>query len=120
MPKLLIVDDEHDILEFGRRFFRRRGVEVETSPSGEDALEKIPVFQPDLVLLDVTMEKLSGVDVLKWLREQRNDVAVIMVTGVEEEATINECNSWGVKGYIHKPLVLEELEKIVLSELGLK
>ena len=52
------------------------------------------------------------------IRGDKNDVKVIMVTGVEEEAIINEANSWGIRGYIHKPLVLEELEKIVIGELG--
>ncbi len=46
-----------------------------------------------------------------------NDVKVIMVTGIENEESVNEANSWGVRGYIHKPLVLDELEKIVLAEL---
>ena len=73
--------------------------------------------QPDLILLDVTMGGISGVETLRKLREDKNDVKVIMVTGIDDEKTVNEANSWGVKGYIHKPLVLDELEKIVLSEL---
>lgn len=118
MAKLLIVDDEQDIREFAKRFFTKRGIVVETAESGEDALGVVRIFQPDLILLDITMEGISGLDVLRQLRASGNDVSVIMVTGIEDGATINEANSWGIKGYIHKPLVLDELEKIVMTELN--
>jgi response regulator of citrate/malate metabolism len=63
------------------------------------------------------MEEISGIEVLKKLREGNNSVKVIMVTGAEDLETVNQANRFGVKGYVHKPLVLEELEKIVLAEL---
>ena len=118
MPKLLIVDDEVDIREFAKRFFTKRGIDVTTASNGEEALSSIDQNKPDLVLLDITMEKMSGIDALKKLREKNNFVKVIMVTGIEDEETVKEANGYGVKGYVHKPLVLDELEKIVLVELG--
>ena len=117
MPKLLIVDDEVDVREFAKSFFRKRGIEVHTASGGGDALKLIEEIKPDLVLLDVRMEEMTGVEVLRKLRENKNDIKVIMVTGVEDEEIINEANSWGVRGYVHKPLVLDELEKIVMAEL---
>jgi two-component system OmpR family response regulator len=117
MAKLLIVDDETDVREFARNFFQKRKIEVKTAENGQDALSEIDVFKPDLVLLDITMEGMSGLEVLKALRTAGNDIKVIMVTGIEEERIVTEANSWGIKGYVHKPLVLEELEKIVMSEL---
>ena len=117
MSKLLIVDDEEDIREFAKRFFKKRGVEVDSASGGNEALQKVATFKPDLILLDITMEDMTGVEVLKTLRSQENDVKVIMVTGVEDPEIINETNSWGIRGYIHKPLVLDELEKIVMAEL---
>jgi len=118
MAKLLIVDDEADIRDFAKSFFEKRNIDVITASGGTEALGIIEKEKPDLVLLDIHMEEMSGVEVLKKLRENKNDIKVIMVTGVEEEAIVNEANSWGIKGYIHKPLVLEELEKIVIGELG--
>lgn len=118
MPKLLIVDDESDIREFAKSFFKKRNIEVFTASGGREALQIIEAQSPDLVLLDVRMEGMTGVEVLKRLRANKNDVKVIMVTGVEDEEVINEANSWGIKGYVHKPLVLEELEKIVMRELA--
>jgi DNA-binding response OmpR family regulator len=118
MSKLLIVDDEVDIREFAKRFFQKRGIEVLTASGGKEALSMINAHKPNLVLLDVTMDDISGVEVLKTLRAANNDIKVIMVTGAVEEEIVNEANSWGIKGYIHKPLVLEELERIVMAELN--
>ena len=117
MPKLLIVDDEIDIREFARNFFKKRGINVFTASGGSDALEIIENESPDLVLLDVRMEEITGVELLRNIREKGNTVKVIMVSGVEDEAVIDEANSLGILGFIHKPLVLDELEKIVLKEL---
>lgn len=118
MSKLLIVDDEVDIREFAKSFFKKRDINVFTASGGQEALEIIAVQRPDLVLLDVRMEQMTGVDVLKQLRQFDQTTKVIMVSGVEDEDVINEAKSLGVVGYIHKPLVLEELEKIVIGELG--
>lgn len=117
MPKLLIVDDEVDIREFAKNFFKKRNIEVLTATGGKEALKMIDQEKPDLVLLDVRMEEMTGLEVLKILRTNKNPVKVIMVTGVENGESIKEANDLGISGYIHKPLVLEELEKVVLEEL---
>ena len=117
MSKLLIVDDEMDIREFARNFFKKRGVQVFTASGGNEAFEIIANEKPDLVLLDVRMEELNGVELLKRLRAKGDNTHVIMVSGVEDEAVIKETQALGVISFIHKPLVLEELERIVLKEL---
>ena len=117
MPKLLIVDDEIDIREFAKNFFKKRNITVFTASGGDEAFEIIQKEKPDLTLLDVRMEEITGVDLLKRLRQQGNSAKIIMVTGVEDENTIKETASLGILGYIHKPLILDELEKIVLKEL---
>ena len=117
MAKLLIVDDERDIREFAKNFFKKRGIEVFTASGGNEAFDIVAKEKPDLVLLDVRMEEMTGVELLRQIRGNKNEVKVIMVTGVEDEAVKDEANSLGVLGYIHKPLILDELEKIVLKEL---
>ncbi len=117
MPKLLIVDDEIDVREFAKNFFKRRKIDVETSESGEDALVKLTSFKPDLIILDVRMGGMDGINVLKKMRETGDKTDVIMVTGVKEDETMIKANELGVIGYIHKPLILDELEKVVLSRL---
>ena len=120
MAKLLIVDDEIDIREYAKRFFTKRKIEVITASDGPEALEIIEREKPDIVLLDISMPKMNGLEVLKRLRANRNDVDVVMVTSSNDEESVNEANSWGIRGYIHKPLILEELEKKVMSELKSK
>ncbi len=118
MPKLLIVDDEKDVRDFARNFFSKRNIETLTAAGGKDALELIRKEGPDLVLLDVRMEAVTGIEVLKAIRAESNPVKVIMVTGVENGETIKEAWDLGIVDYIHKPFVLDELEKIVLKELS--
>jgi DNA-binding response OmpR family regulator len=118
MPKILIVDDEADIREFAKRFFTKRHIDVLTASGGVEAIKLIFDQKPDLVLLDIHMEGMSGLEVLRRLRENKNNVKVLMVTGAEEESVISEANNWDIRGYIHKPLILEELEQIVMKELG--
>ncbi|MDP8213302.1 MAG: response regulator [Candidatus Zapsychrus exili] len=119
MPKLLIVDDEEDIREFAKQFFRRRKIDTFTAKNGVEALEVISKEGPDLVLLDITMEGMSGIEVLKKLRENDNHIKVVMVTALEDKDIIRQADELGAIGYVHKPLMLSELEKIVLKELEL-
>ncbi len=118
MARLLIVDDESDIREFARNFFKKRNIEVSIASGGRQALDLIAQENPNLVLLDVRMEEMSGIEVLRELRRSNSSVKVIMVSGVEDEETIKEAKTLGVMGYIHKPFILEELEKIVLAQLN--
>ena len=117
MSKLLIVDDEVDILEFSRNFFKRRGFDIVVASDGAEALTAVSTEKPDLILLDIRMQKMSGLEVLQTLRQLNNLTKVIMVTGVEDESTMSAAWELGIVGYIHKPLILDELEKIVLKEI---
>jgi len=118
MAKLLIVDDESDIREFARNFFKKRKIDVFVASGGHQALDLIAKESLDLVLLDVRMEEMTGTEVLRELRKTHPFLKVIMVSGVAEEETIKEANALGVIGYIHKPFILEELEKIVLAQFN--
>ena len=118
MSKLLIVDDEVDVREFAKSFFKKRGITVFTASGGRQALDLIAQESPDLVLLDVRMEEINGVEVLRELRQKNTATKVIMVSGIEDEEIINETKALGVTGFIHKPLILEELEKVVMAQLN--
>ena len=119
MAKLLIVDDESDIREFARNFFKKRKLEVFVASGGCQALDLIAKENPGLILLDIRMEEMTGIEVLRELRKNNPSVKVIMVSGVEDEEVIKEANALGVVGYVHKPFILEELEKIVLAQLSI-
>lgn len=118
MSKLLIVDDESDIREFAKSFFKKRGIDVFTASGGRQALDIIAKENPNLVLLDVRMEEMTGIEALRELRKINKDTKVVMVSGVEDEEIVSEAKALGVVNFVHKPLILEELEKIVLTELN--
>ncbi len=119
MAKLLIVDDEIDVREFAANFFRKRKIEVIIASSGEEALDILEKQQPHLVLLDIKMEGMDGIETLRRIREKDKKIKVIMVTGKkpEEEQAFDECQKYGALAYVHKPLELDALERIVLKEL---
>jgi DNA-binding response OmpR family regulator len=120
MSKLLIVDDEADVREFAKSFFSKRAIKVITAAGGKDALALVEKEKPDLILLDVRMDEMTGVEVLEQLRARGDQSRVIMVTGVEEDDVIARAKELGALNYIHKPLVLDELENVVLRELNAK
>jgi two-component system response regulator (stage 0 sporulation protein F) len=120
MARLLIVDDEVDVREFAANFFRKRKIEVTTASSGEEALDLIEKQKPDLVLLDIKMNGMDGIETLGRIKEKNKGVNVIMVTGKkpEKEGAFDKCRQLGALDYIHKPLELDELERIVLNKLS--
>jgi two-component system, response regulator, stage 0 sporulation protein F len=119
MPRLLIVDDEEDVREFASNFFRKRNIEVSTAPSGEEAIVKVKSEKPDLMLLDIRMSGINGVEALEEIRKFDKALKVIMVTGTkpDENDMLGRCQQLGILNYIHKPLRLDELEQVVMAAL---
>jgi len=122
MPKLLIVDDEADVREFAANFFKRRKIDCFTAFCGEEALTLIEKNRPDLVLLDIKMPGIDGIETLRRIKEKDKSMKIIMVSGrkPEEQEAFNKCKELGALDYIHKPLELDELEKVVMRQLGKK
>lgn len=118
MPKLLIIDDESDIRQFAQSYFKKRGIEVFTAASGREGLEIISATSPDLVLLDMRMEEMSGIEVLQELRIKNLPTKVILVTGIEDVEVSEQARALGIVDFLHKPLDLDRLEKIVMTALG--
>ena len=116
MVKLLIVDDEADVCDFVKTFFEQRNCAVLTALNGEDALRILKRQMPSIILLDIRMKSMDGIEVLKRMKEIDKDVCVIMVTAVEDRDRMDEAFKLGAYNYITKPLVLEELESIVLKK----
>lgn len=119
MARLLIVDDETDVREFAANFFRKRKIEVTTAASGEEAISIVEKQKPDLVLLDIRMEGIDGIETLRRIKQLDKNVRVIMVTGkkLEDDASCDKCGELGALDYIHKPLELDELEQVVMRTL---
>src|SRR5947208_13495832 len=80
MAKLLLIDDEEDVQYSFRRIFDSPEIELTTASSGEEGLKIIPKLRPDLVLMDVRMGGMSGIETLRKLRETEPKLLVILMT----------------------------------------
>jgi len=117
MHKLLVVDDENDICDFVKTFFKDRGFSVFTAASGEDAIAMAKKDRPDLVLLDIRMKGMDGLAALKHIKELDRSIKIIMVTALEDQDKMHEAYKLGACDYITKPLILDYLEQTVLKNL---
>lgn len=116
--RLLVVDDEPEICEFLRSFFEDRDYEVQAALSGEQALEVVETFRPQVILLDIKMGKVDGLVVLRKIKEKDPKTKVIMVTALETTDKIEEAMRLGADNYITKPLSLEYLENDVREKIA--
>ena len=117
MVKLLVVDDESEICEFLKSFFEERGYAVSVANSGEKALEIVKQEKPQVILLDIKMPGMDGIQSLREIRVCHPKAKVIMVTAIETRDKIEECLRLGADNYITKPLSLEYLENDVAEKV---
>jgi DNA-binding response OmpR family regulator len=120
--KILIVDDEPNIVISLEFLMRREGFEVAVARDGEEALGSIAEAQPDLVLLDVMMPKIDGFEVCTRLRADPALAAmrIVMLTAKGREAEIEKGLSLGADGYVTKPFSTRDLVVQVKNLLGLE
>ena len=113
MTRILIVDDEETIRLALRKFLRSRGYEVEIAGSGDQAMEILERESFALMLCDVRMPGLTGVQVVPLAREKDRDLAIIMLTAVNDAATATEVLASGASDYLMKPVELADLQQAV-------
>lgn len=118
MTRLLVVDDEFEICDFLKSFFEDRDFEVRTASSGEKALEVVETFHPQVILLDIKMGAMDGLEVLRQVKKKHAKIKVIMVTALETTDKIEEAMRLGADNYIIKPLSLEYLENDVREKIA--
>lgn len=103
MSHILVVDDEQDICEILQFNFESEGFEVSTANSAEEALELLPQVHPDLLLLDVMMDRMSGLEMAQRLRAESNQVPIIFLTAKTQERDQLDGFEVGADDYITKP-----------------
>jgi len=117
MDKLLLVDDESDVLYSFKRIFDSPEIEIHTASSGEEALERIPSLKPHLVIMDVRMGGINGLETLRRLRQADGRLPVIMMTAYGTTQTAIEAMKLGAYDYLLKPFDVPKLKEIVSSAL---
>ncbi|MFZ5646402.1 MAG: response regulator [Bacillota bacterium] len=110
---LLIVDDQHGVRRLLQEVFVEEGYRVRTASGGEDALKMISQDVPDLVLLDIKMPGMSGLETLGELRKTNAGLPVMMMTAYGDLEVVRQAKKLGVKHYIIKPFELSEVRHMV-------
>lgn len=109
--RIIVADDDLDLCELLDMKLRQSDYEVHTALGGEQALEMIRLVRPHLVILDIMMPSVSGMDVLRQMRSEPviADIPVILMTSKRQEKDVNAGFALGVVDYIIKPFNLKDL-----------
>ena len=123
MPhRILIVDDEPNIVVPLQFLMEQKGYQVRIAENGEEAIETIFRFQPDLILLDIMLPGINGFEVCQTIRENRNlgNIKIVLVTALGREVDMAKGMALGADAYITKPFsnseIVERVRELLKEE----
>ncbi|MFH1113674.1 MAG: response regulator [Pseudomonadota bacterium] len=108
-PKVLLVDDERDFVCTLAERLELRDIKVDIAFNGKEAVQKIEERRPQLVVLDLLMPEMPGLDVLKWIEKHHPDTEVIVLTGRGAQESTEEAFRLGASDCLMKPMNIDEL-----------
>ncbi len=115
--RLLIVDDELSMREFLKILFLKEGYEVVTAESGAGALKEMADTQFDLVITDLKMPGISGIEVLRAAKKRDPEIPVVIITAYANPESVSEALDLGVADYVNKPFRVDDLKHVIESSL---
>lgn len=118
MKRILIVDDEENIRFLYKEELEEEGFMVELAKNGEEALEKLPFFKPDLITLDIKMPGIGGIETLKRIREMERGLPIILCSAYGEYK--QDLTTWASDAYVVKTADLTELKSTIRKFLRLQ
>ena len=116
--KILVVDDEPEVRKLMEHFLTDRGYDVRLAENGRRGLAELEHFRPDVVLLDMHMPEMDGLETLKHLATRWPGLPVIMVTVNEDVETTSQMLQAGAADYVPKPFNLDYLEQAINIQLS--
>ena len=116
--KVLVIDDERSIREHLDMFLQEKGLEVVAAEDGESGIQLIHDEEPDILILDIRLPGIDGLEVLRRLKEENKTICVIMITAFHDMETTIRAMRLGAYDYIHKPLDIDELEIVIDKVVG--
>jgi len=114
--RILLVDDEESIQLLYREEFEDEGFTVDSAYNGVDALEKFQKDPPDLVILDINMPGMNGIEVLRQMKELRADLPIILSSAYQEYK--QDFATWASEAYVVKSANMDELKATVRKHLS--
>ena len=119
LGRILVVDDEPDLVTILTKYFSEAGYAVDAAAHGGDALIAVSHYRPDVVVLDVMMEGLNGVQVLERIRALDPAIRVIMISGSNDASLKPTAMEMGAFAFVTKPVGLGQLHQTVAAALGM-
>ena len=116
--RILVVDDDPGVLGYLKEFLDGKGYLVTTASSGAEALRAVERERPHLVLLDIVMPKMNGLEALQRILEIDQTIGVIMLTVVDDYKIVKQAIGKGAYDYITKPINFDYLELSILARLA--
>ena len=113
MLSVLVVDDDPELTNLLLNYLDAQGYSVLTACGGEEALEILQEKDIDLVLLDIVMPGMDGLQVLQWIRQNHPEIIVVMMSGYRVEDLAQKALRMGASDHISKPLRLEYLDTVI-------
>jgi len=111
--KILVVDDEPGVLDYFSRLLAEPEYEMHGATGGQEALDKLGGNGFDMLILDLVMPGMDGMEVLRKVRETDKDLIVLIITGYPSEETTRESLDSGCIDYVHKPFDHEEIKNLI-------
>ncbi len=120
LPKLLIVDDDRFVRDLLRDLLAPDGYAFCEAADGEEAIRMVEAEKPDVVLLDLLMPRVSGMDALRTIRERMPASRVLVITSLDSDALVSQAMAAGAQGFVVKPFhpleIKQAVRKALLSE----
>jgi CheY-like chemotaxis protein len=118
MTKILLIDDEIQMVEYIKPSLERRGYAVTTAATGKEALAVYPKENPDLVLLDLGLPDMNGRDVLKDIKAKASQIKVVVISGYSDPDTKKELTALGADYFLNKPVLPLRLYGLIKEIMG--
>jgi len=116
--KILVVDDDKEICDILTEMLTEEGYQTFSALSGRLALDTVEKKKPELVLLDIKMPKMDGIEVLKRIKKIDKEVVVVMITGYGSLGTAKEAMRLGAYDYVTKPFDLDSIKVVIRDALS--
>jgi len=111
--RILVADDEGAVVKILKDRFTHWGYEVETASNGEEAIKKVESFEPHLILLDLKMPNITGLEILERTKKKYPHIGILILTASQSKGTFRTCLEKGADGYMLKPFKPENIKEYV-------
>ena len=123
MKKILLIDDEELVTKSLSRFLQKEGYGVRICQNGHEAISEVKKERPDLLICDIRMPELNGVETIKRIREllntsKQDPIPEILITGYADEEATKAAEAFKVKEYIYKPFDVRDFLACVKNAIG--